>query len=828
MSLGFRRSWLLSVIVALACISSYAAAACPALPDPAASAAIETAPDPCPPDPPLPPWPPAPKHNEDHDKPVTIKSVITSLPGDELAIWTSPAHIRPRDTAWLVPLALTTGGLLGSDHHSMVRVHSTAKTLSDSSTFSTAGLAGMVGAPAFMYVFGVLEDKPRMRETGLLSGEALANALAVNQVLKIAFARERPTPTDGTGPFFTTTTNASFPSAHSMLAWSVASVIAHEYPGPLSTGLAYLGATAVSASRISGRNHFPTDVVVGGTLGWLIGRQMYRAHHDTSLDDGEYGNFDADKGEFDPDALGSPYVPLDSWIYPALKRLAALGYVESQIVGTEPWTRSECMRQVDEADYASQDMPEDSEVRRTATALREEFAHDNEYLENAQLNSLYVRSMTIAGPPLRDSYHFGQSITDDFGRPYDEGQNLVLGGSTSGVAGPFFFYARGEFQHAPGRGAPPAAVPALLATLDSVPASPALPVAGIDRFYPLDLYAGLRIDPYTVTFGKESLWLGPGESAPLMISDNADPMYMLRVARTSPVQLPWIFKYLGTMEDEYLFGKLSGHKFPARPFFNLQKVTLHPTRNLQLGFTRSSLWAGVGHPFTLGSLRRNLFSFNDQSTNPGLSSLATDPGDRKSGFDFSYRLPYLRDWLTVYGDFYSDDDPSPLAAPRRSAMSPGVYLSHFPGVSKLDLRLEATTTELIGKDHGGQFLYWNITYRDSNLNKGFLFGSPVGRDARAYHASSTYHFAPATTLQFLFEQRKISSLFLPGGGTQTDFSSRLRWQVRPQWGVQAGVQGERWLIPSLATGAQHDVTGSFEVVYTPHWRAHDRSHPRDP
>ena len=47
--------------------------------------------------------------------------------------------------------------------------------------------------------------------------------------------------------------------------------------------------------------------------------------------------------------MGSPYVPLDSWIYPALERLAALGYVNSAIVGMRPWTRMECARQLGEA-----------------------------------------------------------------------------------------------------------------------------------------------------------------------------------------------------------------------------------------------------------------------------------------------------------------------------------------------------------------------------------------------------------------------------------------------------------------------------------------------
>ncbi|MGA8111353.1 MAG: hypothetical protein WB974_18080, partial [Acidobacteriaceae bacterium] len=36
---------------------------------------------------------------------------------------------------------------------------------------------------------------------------------------------------------------------------------------------------------------------------------------------------------------GSTYVPMDSWIYPALDRLHSLGYLDSAYMGLRPWTR---------------------------------------------------------------------------------------------------------------------------------------------------------------------------------------------------------------------------------------------------------------------------------------------------------------------------------------------------------------------------------------------------------------------------------------------------------------------------------------------------------
>src|SRR5438270_13625854 len=53
-------------------------------------------------------------------------------------------------------------------------------------------------------------------------------------------------------------------------------------------------------------------------------------------------------------AGASPYVPLESWIYGALDRLAALGLIPSQTSGLRPWTRAECRRQMREADAGAE------------------------------------------------------------------------------------------------------------------------------------------------------------------------------------------------------------------------------------------------------------------------------------------------------------------------------------------------------------------------------------------------------------------------------------------------------------------------------------------
>lgn len=63
-----------------------------------------------------------------------------------------------------------------------------------------------------------------------------------------------------------------------MLAWSVAAVIAGEYPSKWVQAGVYATATGVSLTRVLGQEHFPPDVLVGGTAGWLIGHYVFKKH----------------------------------------------------------------------------------------------------------------------------------------------------------------------------------------------------------------------------------------------------------------------------------------------------------------------------------------------------------------------------------------------------------------------------------------------------------------------------------------------------------------------------------------------------------------------
>jgi hypothetical protein len=627
------------------------------------------------------------------------KIFLKHLVEDQERLWTGPARMKISDAEWLVPVGGITTGLIMTDRASSREISRRGHAdLSNGAANIGLGMYGITVAG--LYLSGRHNRDPHQEETGLLAAEAGINAFAIGTAIGYAFERQDPQEGDGKGHFFRPVAS-SFYSTHSTIAWSFASVIASEYPGWLSKTLAYGGATAISMARVSGDKHWLSDTFVGAVTGYAIGKNVYRVRHDPKIDSDLYGTFVRNKTTWGTENAGSTYIPLDSWIYPVVQRVMAAGLIRYGHQGLRPYTRTAVADMVREADYRlAHEEGASPEIKDDVASLKIEFADELnlEHSENRsiRLESLYDRVMYITGQPLADSYHFGQTVINDFGRPYQGGLNDVTGFTARAETGRFAFYARGEYQHAPSAPAYPLTAREAIAQADANPVQPATPFAAIDQFRLLDTYASMTLLGHNISVGKQSLWWGPDIGGAMILSDNAEPIYMAQINRTVPLRIPGLSKLIGPVRYDFFFGKLSGHQYPPNPYMHGEKISFKPTENLEFGFSRTAVFAGQGlTPLTFGTFWSSLTS-TVSSTSIG-ASLRNSPGVRHGQFDFSYRVPGLRNWLTVYTDSLVHDDVSPIDAPRRAAIEPGFYLSHFPGLPKLDLRVEAASTESRGQ-----------------------------------------------------------------------------------------------------------------------------------
>jgi hypothetical protein len=739
----------------------------------------------------------------------SFKNFGSDLVNDQKDIWTSPAKVRFADAVWLVPFAGVTGVLFATDYETSRHRSSDPQTDRRYRYIADGSLGALAGISGGMALWSVVSHDDHQRETGFLSGEAVLDTLAVVETLKYATGRQDPSQGGGGGHFFRG--GSSFPSEHAATAWAIAGIVSHEYPGVIPKFIAYGLASAVSLSRVQSRDHFASDVFVGSTIGWLVSRHVYTKHHDPELAGDEWSSPRDLDGDVEASGVrnpGSPYVPLDSWVYESLERLAALGYINTQFLGMRPWTRLECASMVQEAgDKIKNTDAISTQASGLYAALLNEFQPDLNTLGGdgapaIRLESLYSGTTEIAGQPLNDGYHFGQTIINNFGRPYEQGINSYDGFSGYATAGPFTVYVRGEYQYS--ASAPPysASVRQLISTLDVNPVQPGNPIPSTNQFALLDAYVAGNYGGWDMSLGKQSLWWGPGEGSSFLISDNAEPMYMFRVDRVVPIELPWILHWLGPMKIDAFFGQLAGNEFPPGPVLHGEKISFKPSRNLELGFTRTVELGGAGRPLTLDRVFRSYFvlGYVDNAT------AANSPGIRNGGFDLSYRVPFLRDWLTVYFDS--------IYRPVKGGISPGFYVSHFPKIPKLDLRVEAESTDPF-LARPTEFVYYDGFYHDFYTNHNNLVGSWVGRRGQGEQAWSNYWFTPRNCLQLNYRHQKVSADFIPGGGTLTDVGMRADWWVRPTIGVSAQVQYEVWNFPVIQPGAQRDVSSSLQITFTP-------------
>src|ERR1700733_11509280 len=154
-----------------------------------------------------------------------------------------------------------------------------------------------------------------------------------------------------------------------------------------------------------------------------------------------------------PDRLSSVYIPVDSWMYPALTRLYGMGFLDTMYLGMRPYTRRSLLHMLmasKDAIFESNNEEAQEIFAKLLNELSAEIPSGNVDRGLVYgLDSSYTRFLGISGPVLRDSYHLGQTINNDYGRPYQTGFNALAGASTIEEWGPFSLYVRGEYQHAP-------------------------------------------------------------------------------------------------------------------------------------------------------------------------------------------------------------------------------------------------------------------------------------------------------------------------------------------------------------------------------------------
>ncbi|MFQ5923872.1 MAG: phosphatase PAP2 family protein [Anaerolineales bacterium] len=124
------------------------------------------------------------------------------------------------------------------------------------------------GAGALLLARQSIQDE-KLRRVAYSMTQALVLNNAITFALKPIANRARPN----------RASQFSFPSAHASNAFMTA-VIADHYYGPAVGIPAYAVAAFISISRLQAKEHFMSDSIVGGMLGYLVGQTVVRQARD--------------------------------------------------------------------------------------------------------------------------------------------------------------------------------------------------------------------------------------------------------------------------------------------------------------------------------------------------------------------------------------------------------------------------------------------------------------------------------------------------------------------------------------------------------------------
>ncbi|MGD2079735.1 MAG: capsule assembly Wzi family protein, partial [Nitrospirota bacterium] len=304
----------------------------------------------------------------------------------------------------------------------------------------------------------------------------------------------------------------------------------------------------------------------------------------------------------------------------------------------------------------------------------------------------------------------------------------------------------------------------------------------VKRAYSVLSFWGLELEA-----GKDSQWWGPGRHGALLLSNNAEPLTMLKLTNPHPVLLPWVFERLGPFRFVFFVSRLEEERAVAEPYIWGLRLNFKPSPYVELGLARTAMLGGEGHSESPGTWARS-FLFLDRGSG--------DVSDHKVSFDLKITLPLRRLPAQVYGEVAVEDGGLPSAVADivgydgdspMTAYLAGLYLPGPLGVDRAALTVEYATTRADNRPKDRW--YTHHVYQSGHTFKGRVLGHHMGAEAEDLFVEVSY------LLPELNGGVKVSydreSRDLPGGGEQekSEFSATLSLEVIKDLALDVRVAG---------------------------------------
>ncbi|SPD74585.1 conserved hypothetical protein [uncultured Desulfobacterium sp.] len=386
----------------------------------------------------------------------------------------------------------------------------------------------------------------------------------------------------------------------------------------------------------------------------------------------------------------STYVEVGDDVYDILERLEAEGVIKSALLTTRPLSRKEVIRLIREAEENSQGRSE--VVLAQIRLLRDKFKYEMDGTKFIKpVETVRARYIKADKRPSELSYN-------NDGDDYKDGSNFRVDFSSRAELGWFSFYMKPEFRYS-----------------DS------------DEDLIMDkIYGVADVWGWELEVGADSQWWGPGYHGSLLLSNNPEPLTMIKLTNSRPVLLPWVFKNLGLFKFTGFITRLEDERVIPEPLFWGMRVNLKPSPYIEFGLQRTALFGGEGRS-------ESLSTWWDSFTGSGENE-PNGAGDQRAGYDVKLNLPLDVQPVQLYIESDGEDESGGL--PSKWAYLYGVYFPRVLSYDRIGLRAEYATNHVSGSPN---VWYNHAIYQSGYTYKDRIIGHHMGTDSRDMFMEASYH-----------------------------------------------------------------------------------------
>jgi len=388
-------------------------------------------------------------------------------------------------------------------------------------------------------------------------------------------------------------------------------------------------------------------------------------------------------------AKASTYLDVGDEVYNTLLRLEAEGVIKTGLLSAKPLSRKEIIRLTLEAEENSEG--KSPFVRNQIQALKKKFADEID-------GTIYLKPLDkVSMGYLHSDSEPSDLIFNNDGDDYGMDNNFRFGISSRAELGCFSLFVNPELRY-----------------------SESDTDLTMKKVYGVFDFLGLELE-----IGTDSQWWGPGYHGAILLSNNPEPLPLIKLTNSRPVLLPWVLKYLGLFKFTAFVTRLEEDRVVPEPYFWGMRLNFKPSPYFEVGVHRTAMLGGEGRP-------EDLSTWWDSFTGKGENDL-DGPGDQKGGYDIKLTLPFKLQPMQLYVEADGEDEAGGL--PSRWAYLSGVYLPRILNFERIEFRAEYADNHVSGHPN---YWYNHFAYKSGYTFEGRIIGHHMDTDSEDSFVEVSY------------------------------------------------------------------------------------------